>query len=133
MIDLPSTAGADIALLYRHFGNKPFMAHQAQGFPIYPLLNAFGLEEKSFKKTVLVVSSSKFPTDANVISSHTIYMVRVGDDESLKTKARIAPHGKKDSIKDKMRSDGVMCAPSGVLILLIFATLLKVAHLKCRC
>lgn len=50
-----------------------------------------------------------------------MYKVKVGDDNSLKLKARIAPHGNEDSLKHELRSDCSMCSPTGIRLLLSYA------------
>lgn len=74
-------------------GQKPIMLHHAQGFPQYVVLNAFQAEEKEFKKYVKCIPVSDVPPDANIISSYTVYKIKVENYESLRLKARIAPHG----------------------------------------
>lgn len=125
VIELQSSASEDIATLYTPFGNKYFMAHHAQGIPTFPLLNSFEAEEYVFKNTFTVVAIADVPLNANIISSHTIYKVKVNDDGTLRLKARIEPHGNEDLFKDLMRNDCSMCAPTGVLLLLSLATLLQ--------
>lgn len=105
------------------FGNKPFLRYRAQGFPTFPLLNAYNSEEEDFKKTVKTVPIELVPKNANVISSHVTYKVKVNDDKSLKLKARIAPHGNEDSLKNELRSDCAMCPPIVIRIILSIAAL----------
>lgn len=47
--------------MLQHFGNKQFMLHQAQGFPQFPLVNAFNMEEDIFLKTVQIVPLNTVP------------------------------------------------------------------------
>ena len=68
---------------------------------------------------------SEVPSHANIIRSHVIYKVKPGDDGSLKTKARIAPHGNKDKQRTELESDSATCPPIGIRLLLSFATLMK--------
>ena len=124
-VELFSSEQSDLKPMFEHFGNKPFLAYQAQGFPSYMLHNAYHEEEESFKRTVRVVARSTVPSNANVISSHVIYKIKVNDDESLKLKARIAPHGNEDSLKHEMRADCSMCAPMGIRLLISIATIYK--------
>lgn len=49
----------------------------------------------------------------------------MNDDNSLKLKARIAPHGNEDSIKTELKSDCNMCSPTGVRMVLLIASLEK--------
>lgn len=99
-------------------GQKPFMLHHAQGFPQYVITNAYEAEELVFKKFVKCVPKSDVPTDANIISSHTVYKLKVQDDESLCLKARIAPHGNEDSLKSDLKSECSMCSPLGIRVVL---------------
>lgn len=82
-----------------YFGNKPFFRHQVQGFDQYVLFNSYQTEEETFLNTVRPFPHNKVLSDANIISSHTLYKVKMNDDGSLKMKARIAPHGNEEEIK----------------------------------
>ena len=104
-------------------GNKAFMRHHAEGYQQPVLIKAYNEEESEFLKTVSVIPRSALPPNSNVISSHTIYKIKVNDDDTLKMKARIAPHGNEDSIKAELKSDCNMCSPSGIRIILAFAAL----------
>ena len=106
-----------------HFGNKPFIKDHAQCFEQYPLVNAYKLEEEIFLKTVGPVSNDKILPGSNVISSHTLYKVKQNDDGSLKLKARIAPHGNEDNLKNILSKDCATCPPTGLRILESIASL----------
>lgn len=122
---LTSNSEHTLSQLLETFGNKPFMLHHAQGFCQAPLIDAYKLEEDSFKQTVREVHRDNIPQHANIISSHTIYKIKINDDQTLKLKARIAPHGNEDSLKNELKSDCCMCAPVGIRIILMVATLNK--------
>lgn len=104
------------------FGNKSFLRHQAQAFGQFPFVNAYQAEENEFLKNVQIINRQDVPRDANIISSHTIYKIKLNDDSSLKLKARIAPHGNEDCENDIMKSDCCMCSPIGIRILISIAT-----------
>lgn len=106
-----------------HFGNKQFMRFQAQGFEQYPLRNAYEKEEGEFYKTIKVVPISELPTDANIVNSHVLYKVKHNDDQSLKLKARIAPHGNEDDIRNTLTKDCASCPPTGIRTVQSIATL----------
>lgn len=110
---------------FEHFGNKSFLKFKAQGFPSFPLVNAYLHEKESFMRQVRPVHVSKIPANANTVSCHTIYKIKYDDDKKLMLKARIAPHGNEDSLKDELRSDRSMCAPTFVRILLSLSTMFK--------
>lgn len=99
------------------------MRHHAEGYQQPVLFKAYQEEELEFLKTVSVIPRSSLPRNANVISSHTIYKIKITDDDGLKLKARIAPHGNEDSIKEDLKSDCNMCSPSGVRVVLCIASI----------
>ena len=115
----------ELLRMKKYFGNKPFLKHQAQGFEQFSLVNSYRDEEATFLKTVSVVPRSEVPSDANVINSHVLYKLKDNDDGSLKLKARIAPHGNEDNLKDILASDCSTCPPSGLRILQSVATIKK--------
>ena len=122
---LTSNAEAVISSYLQVFGQRPFMKFQAQGLPLYPLINSYQLEEDSFIKTVKLVHVSDVPKDANIITSHVIYKVKSNDDGTYKMKARIAPHGNKDKEKEQLKTDSCPCPPTGIRMLLSLATIMK--------
>lgn len=87
------------------FANKPFLLHHAQGLEQYPLISAYKHKDEPFIKTVKRVSQSSVPLGTNIISSHTHYKDKINDDSSLQLKARIAPHGNGDTIKNEIKSN----------------------------
>lgn len=109
--------------MLEYFGNKPFLRHHAQGFDQFPLVNAYKAEEETFLKTARPVPKDKIPPSSNIISSHTLYKVKMNDDGSLKLKARIAPHGNEDDLKDTLSKDCSTCPPTGLRILESIASL----------
>ena len=111
--------------MMNHFGNKAFLLHQAQGFEQFPLVTSYNREEESFVKTVKIVSRDEVPPQANVIGSHVLYKLKLNDDGSLKLKARIAPHGNEDDLKDLLASDCSTCPPTGLRIVESIASLMK--------
>lgn len=122
-----STVSADLAVssteqkvlsaMNEHFGNKPFMKHQARGFEQYPLVNSYAIEEKTFLKTARSLYHRYVPDGANVIISHTLYKVKHNNDGTLKLKARKAPHGNEDDPQHLLNKDCSMCPPTGLRIL----------------
>ena len=123
MLQVTSTENSVLSSMLEHFGNKPFMRHQAQGFEQFALVNAYKAEEETFLKTVRPVTHDKIPAGSNVISSHVLYKVKQNDEGSLKLKARIAPHGNEDDLKDVLSKDCMPCPPTGIRILESLASL----------
>lgn len=66
-----------------HFRNKAFLWHQAQGFPSYMRQKAYNTEEKSFKRSVEVVTRSYIPGNANVTSSHVLSKIKIKENNAL--------------------------------------------------
>lgn len=114
---MESNEPEELKRMFNHFGNKPFLKFQAQGFQQYVISNAYKLEEEAFSKTVKVIPKSDVPENSNIIKSHTLYKVKINNDASMKLKALIAPHGNKDSMKGQLSSDCTTCSPPGRRIL----------------
>lgn len=106
-----------------YFGNKTFLKHQAQGFEQFVLHKAYDAEEAVFLKTVKIVPRGDVPNGANVINSHTVYKVKSNDDGSFKLKARIAPHGNEDALREQLSSDCATCPPVGLRLVESIASL----------
>lgn len=65
------------------------------------------------------------PMDANVISSHVVYKVKKDGDSSLTLKARICPHGDRDTMKDDFRNDSAMAQYCVIPVMLSIASMFK--------
>ena len=113
----------ELERMCEYFGNKPFLRFQAQGFEQCVLSKAYKAEEDEFIKTVEIVPKDKVPQNANIIKSHAIYKIKTNDDSSMKLKARIAPHGNEDSMRDELTTDCATCSPAGLRILESIASL----------
>ncbi len=122
-LQVQCTEGEVLSSMLSHFGNKSFLKHQAQGFEQFPLINSYKHEEENFLKTVQLVPITQIPSHANVINSHTLYKLKQDDDGNLKLKARIAPHGNEDDLKDKLSKDCATCPPTGLRIVESIASL----------
>ena len=123
--ELPRLGRQLIDEYHNRFGNKEFMLHEAQALPSCVTHNAYKKEESSFLKTVQLVHISDVPENENVITSHVLYKVKDCDDRKRLMKARIAPHGNKDSEKDGLKTDSTSCPPTGIRALLSNATIHK--------
>lgn len=69
---LASDFSAFLSDMLRHFGKKPYMLHEAKGFPQYATSNSYESEERTFKKTIRAVPISDISAHKSVISSHTL-------------------------------------------------------------
>ena len=74
----------DLRSLFVHFDNKPFIISEAQGFPQACIINAYKREEEAFKKTVREVRRDIVTKEANIISPHVLYEIKLNDDKTLK-------------------------------------------------
>lgn len=75
------------------------MLQIAQGYSQYILYMAYESEESELTNHVKCVPIPEVLFDANIVSSHTIYKIKVEEKHVLRLKARIAPHGKEYSVK----------------------------------
>lgn len=122
-LQVTSTEAAVLNSMLEQVGNKPFLRHQAQGFDQYSLVNAYAREEETFLKTARPVYQREVPPGANVISSHTLYKLKHNDNNSFRLKARIAPHGNKDALKNVLSTDCSTCPPAVLRVLESIASL----------
>lgn len=104
------------------------MRFQLQDLPSFPMGIAYAREESVFKKNAKLVSISKVPKTANIITSHVIDKLKISDDTSYKLKKRTAPHGSKEREKAKLKTDSSTCPPTGIRTVLSLATCHSAAH-----
>lgn len=120
---LKSIAASVLQNMLNVIGYKPFLLHHAQVFPQQFIYNAFEGEQQKFMKHVKRVPIGEMPDKANIISSHTIYKIKVDECNALCLKARIAPHGNEDSLKLELKSDCAMCPLLGFRRVLTLSTI----------
>lgn len=101
-----------LSSMVEEFVNKPFLKHQSQNFEQFLLIKSYKEDEESFLMTVKVIPRNNVTYKSNLISIHTLYKVKKNDDGSLKLKARIAPHGNEDNLKDVLNKDFSTCPPT---------------------
>eukprot|EP00178_Gracilaria_changii_P016074 TRINITY_DN453_c0_g1_i1.p1 TRINITY_DN453_c0_g1~~TRINITY_DN453_c0_g1_i1.p1 ORF type:complete len:311 (-),score=40.62 TRINITY_DN453_c0_g1_i1:1250-2182(-) len=123
--ELTSTDKEALKFYFDMFNTKEFLLYQAIGLPQFITQNAFATGEDNFKKIVREVHVSRVPANANIISSHVLYKVKIKDDNSLMMKARIAPHGNKDREKQLLKTDSAVCPPLDFRTLLSFVSLFR--------
>lgn len=81
--------------------------------------------KKCFLTNVKCVPRSEVSKNANIIGSHTIYKLKLNEDESLKLKAHIPHPGKEDSDKDYMHTECCIRPPLGIHVVSSTATIRK--------
>lgn len=88
-----------------HLGNKSFIKHHEQAFDQHPIISSYKEEESAFLKTVKRVHRLSIFRDANIVSSQVFYKIKVLEDNVLASKARIAPHGNEEAMRDDLKFD----------------------------
>lgn len=97
---LQSTQEQALAKVYHVIGHR-----ELEFAPPWFIRAAYDVEEKTWDGVYQVVKDTEVPRDANAISSHVAYKVKVNEDGTLKLKAWICPHGNRDKDKDGTRKD----------------------------
>lgn len=72
--------------------------------------------EKIFKQTVPVLSNSSVPKNANVLLSDVIYKLKQLDDNDLKMKEQIAPHGNENQELETLRIASALDSPVAICV-----------------
>lgn len=83
------------------------------------------MKSTSSKKPGKMIHVNKVPRLAKIVNSHVIYKIKVRDDQTLSLKASFSRHTNEDSLKEDVRRDCSMCAPSDVCSVLSIATIFK--------
>lgn len=60
-------------------GQRPFIVHHAQFFDQSVMKQAYEKEERKYLENVRRVQHKSAPRDANIISSQTVYKIKVED------------------------------------------------------
>lgn len=113
-LEVTSMEGSALCSMLEHFGRKPFLIQQAQGFDQFALVNAHKAEKEAYFKAVRPVPKSEISPSSNTSNSHALYKIERIDDGSLKLKARIAPHWNKNDLKEFSSKDCTTCLPTGL-------------------
>lgn len=107
------------------FGNKQVTRSHAQGCAQHPIVNASKPEQASLSKSVLIIGSVSAGPEANIISSHKIYNLKINDNQSQVLKARIAPHCNEYNNKFQFCFNCCMPPPVGIRVILNGAAILR--------
>ena len=102
---LESTKDKALAEVYGVIGHDTVMLRDLEFAPPWLVKEAYDIEEANWQGVYEVVEESSIPKNANVVSSHVAYKIKVSEDGSLILKARICPHGNRDKEKDGIRKD----------------------------
>lgn len=104
------------------FSTTSVYGHHAEEFEQSAMVPAYEKEEDKDIHTVHRVHRKTVPHDVKIISLHVVYKIKVEDDDSLRLKARIAPHGNEDSEKSIFSSDCCIFSPTGIRIIILVAS-----------
>jgi Reverse transcriptase (RNA-dependent DNA polymerase) len=107
--------------------------------PDWVLDKALSVESANWLPIVNEMLYQDVSPQENIISSHTLYRVKVADDGKFSLKARIVPHGNRDKEKENIRGDSevadhtsyrTVLALSAILNLPLFKVDVKAAFLQ---
>ena len=106
----PATLKSDRArildTIHDTIGSQQVSLNELGFAPSWIALKAFDEEYTSkWADAYVEVDDRYIPANANVITSHIVYKVKVDEDGSKSLKSKIVPHGNRDSEKDKIRKD----------------------------
>lgn len=85
--ELKCSLKIDLQAIFDHFRNKVFLLFLAQSFLARVLRRAYIDEGVSFIKTVLVISRYAVDNNANIVSSHVLYKVKIDKGVTFSIKA----------------------------------------------
>lgn len=92
--------------LYAVIGKETVSRKKLEGAPFWLIDKAVKEEvEDAWKDAFTEVSEQQVPFDANIISSHIIYKIKIDEKGTKRLKARLCPHGNRDRGKGTIRSD----------------------------
>lgn len=112
--------------LYTVFGKDTVSWTKVEGAPSWLIDKAIKDEiEDAWKDAFHEVPDQQVPMNANVISSHIIYEVKVDEKGAKRLKARLRPHGNRDQDKRTIRSDSSNVQFDVMRLLLSLATVLR--------
>lgn len=83
-----------------HAVNKSLIKHEAQGFEQCVLDKPYVAEDKPVLQTVQQLHISEVPHGESIVKSHFLYKMKNNENGGLKLKARSAPHGSEDCMKE---------------------------------
>lgn len=102
-----------------------FFKHQTHVFDQDAIVNVHLDEKLKLLANVQFFTSLAIPRDANIISSQTVYKIKLNDDESSKLKARIAPHGSEDLHLVILHTESCICPRIEIRSVIYTATFRK--------
>lgn len=124
--DLISDEQRILKKIYLATGGAQLSRNKMECAPQWVLDKAVKEElENSWKDAFLEVSERSIPKNANVISSHVVYKVKCEENNLMRMKARLCPHGNRDKEAGKIRSDSSNAQYEIIRILLSAASIMS--------
>lgn len=121
---LTSNRGEELTRLYNNIGTTQVTRSKLQCAPPWLVDEAFRKElEGNWCDAFVPVASNKLPRGANIITSHTVYKIKISEEGEKTLKARIVAHGDKDDLKDVIRKDSATAQFNVIRTLLSLASL----------
>ena len=111
--------------IYTEIGSKQVSASKLTFAPPWIIEQAFQKEHDSnWKDVYILVPEREVPSNANVISSHSVAKVKTNEEGKRDLKVRLCPHGNRDSEKDSIRKDSDTVSWLGIRILFAISVFL---------
>lgn len=124
--DLTSNEQKILTNLHNKIGNSTVTLNKLQGIPPWVTYKAITNEhDNNWTDAYYEVEENSIPPNANVITSHVIYKVKTDEQGKHTMKARICPHGNKDTMKDDIRKDSATAQYDAIRLLLSLTTFLS--------
>ena len=121
---LTSTRKHALESIQMVIGHDTVVLRTLEFAPPWIVREAYEAEEENWDGVYEVVDEREVPKGANVIGSHVAYKLKVNEDGSLKLKARICPHGNRDSEKEGIRKDSAAVQWPVIRLLLSLSALM---------
>lgn len=102
---LASTKEVEIDRIYRTIGHDQVTLKKLSFAPPWLMKESYEKEATNWEGAYEEMNETEVPKGANIVGSHVLYKIKVSEDNSLKLKARICPHGNEDREKDTVRKD----------------------------
>ena len=123
--DLQSDEQTVLQKVYQVVGPAQVTRKKMENAPSWILDAAMKSEKESkWRDAYVPVFEKDLPKDAKVISSHIVYKIKSDEAAILKMKARLCPHGNRDSGRNYVRKDSATAQFDMIRLMLSIATLL---------
>lgn len=95
--------------------------------------------DANWKGSYIEVNENNVAPDANVISAHFVYKVKVEEKDKKRLKARLCPHGNRDKMKHEVRKDSataqfdvirMICSIASILMMKLGCIDIKGAYMQ---